>query len=512
MVEQLHLLPTYLTAHLQLVLFAVLLGSAISIPVGILLSRRSRLEQPLLFLANTIQTIPALALLALMVPVLAALRLPSIGYLPAFIALVLYSVLPILRNTVSGLANVNPAVIEAARAVGMKPKQQLLRVELPLATPVIVAGIRTATAWTVGMATLSTPVGGLSLGNYIFSGLQTRNYDAVSVGCVAAAALALVLDAILGLLARGLAQRRRSLVLAAGVCFLALYGYAGVSLAANVSLQSRRPIVIGAKNFTEQYILSEILAQRITQASGRAVEVRASLGSTVAFDALSAGQIDAYIDYSGTLWSTILKRGGASPGRHQVLAEVGQVLQQTYGIRLIARLGFENAYALAMRRGQAQRLGIKCVSDLVAHAGRLSIGTDYEFLERPEWKAIARVYGLGFAQQRPMDPSLMYEAVKQGAVDVISAFTTDARILAFDLVLLEDDRNAIPPYDAVVLAGPRFWRAEPTSARAVELLEGSIDDATMREMNRAVDEKHEPPPRVASAFLKRIAGRLPRAK
>ena len=350
MIDELRLLPSYLTAHLQLVLFAILIGTALSIPLGILLSRRARFEQPVLFVANTIQTIPTLALLALMVPLLALLHLPSIGYLPAFLALVLYSILPILRNTVSGLNNVDAAVVDAARAVGMTPREQLVRIELPLALPVIVAGIRTAMAWTVGMATLSTPVGGLSLGNYIFSGLQTRNFDAVFVGCIAAAFLALVLDALLGLLARGLHLRRRGLIGAAGVGFVLLYACAGANLASKLLPKSQRPLVIGAKNFTEQYVLSEILAQRIRDKGGRIVEIRQSLGSTVAFDALKSGQIDAYVDYSGTLWATILKQEGHCTERARVVAEVGRFLREHYGIRLIATLGFENAYALAMRR------------------------------------------------------------------------------------------------------------------------------------------------------------------
>jgi osmoprotectant transport system permease protein len=507
--DALRYLPSYLTAHLQLVLFAILIGTIASIPLGILLSRRARFGQPVLFVVNTIQTIPALALLALMVPVLAAMHLPSIGYLPAFIALALYSVLPILRNTVSGLANVDPAMVEAARAVGMTTREQLLRVELPLATPVIVAGVRTAMAWTVGMATLSTPVGGLSLGNYIFSGLQTRNYGAVLVGCLAAAGLALLLDALLGLLARGLARRRRGLVVTVLLCLLALYAYAGASLGVTLFENSVRPIVIGAKNFTEQYILSEMLAERIRRASGRRVLVRPSLGSTVAFDALRDGQIDAYVDYSGTLWTTILKNTGTSPSRDQLLAETRRFLRDQHGIRLVATLGFENAYALAMRRSQAQKLGITRISELAAYAERLSLGTDYEFLLRPEWKAIERVYGLRFAAERSMDPSLMYEAIEQGGVEVISAFTTDARIVGFDLVLLDDDRSAIPPYDAVILVGRRLWQSDPGSTHALESLDGRIDAQAMRNMNLLVDSKHQAPETVARDFLQSLTKASP---
>src|SRR5262245_30579199 len=206
--EQLALLPGYLAAHLGLTLVALALGVAVSVPLGVLVTRFRRFEGPVLGTASVIQTIPSLALLAFMVPALAALGARSIGYLPALIGLCVYSILPILRNTVAGLSAVDPALIEAARGVGMSPGEQLRRVELPLAMPVIVAGIRTSAVWTVGTATLSTPVGAPSLGNYIFSGLQTRNSMAVLVGCAASAALALLLDGLVRTVEIGIRQRR----------------------------------------------------------------------------------------------------------------------------------------------------------------------------------------------------------------------------------------------------------------------------------------------------------------
>ena len=265
---------------------------------------------------HVIQTIPSLALLAIMVPALAALGFPSIGFLPAFIGLTLYSVLPILRNTVTGLAGVDPALIEAAQGVGMTPAQCLRRVELPLALPVILAGIRTSAVWTVGMATLSTPVGAPSLGNYIFSGLQTRNLAAVLVGCVAAAVLALCLDGLVRALGAAIASGN-----GVGRCRPAWSAcsavYTGHLRRSGLRARDGGRVVVGAKTFTEQYILSEILAGQIRNATGAATEIVASLGSTVVFDALRAGEIDVYVDYSGTIWATIMRRErrGRPPAR-----------------------------------------------------------------------------------------------------------------------------------------------------------------------------------------------------
>ncbi len=264
--EQLAALPRLLFAHLELSLSALLAGIAISVPLGVLASRSRWLERAVMSVAAALQTMPSLALLALMVPLLGVLGLPNIGFLPAFLALILYSVFPILRNTLVGLATIEPAMLEAARAVGMSPSQQLLRVELPLALPVIVTGIRTATVWTVGAATLATPVGADSLGNYIFTGLQTRNLDAILVGCVSSAALALTLDALGRLILTGVQARRRGLwLLGLGVCS-ALYLGTAAAAASKRSGQNGDAVTVGAKTFAEQYILSEALAQYIQQA------------------------------------------------------------------------------------------------------------------------------------------------------------------------------------------------------------------------------------------------------
>ena len=504
MSEQLALLPGYLNAHLQLALSALLLGVLISVPLGVLAARVRWLEQPVLGVASVIQTIPSLALLAIMVPLLAAADLQSIGFLPAFIGLVLYSALPILRNTVSGLGTVDPALIEAARGVGMTPRQQLTRVEFPLAMPVIIAGIRTATVWTVGIATLSTPVGATSLGNYIFSGLQTRNLSAVLVGCVAAACLALVLDGLIRLVAVGLERRRRGILVAALGTLALLYLYTGGTAARELLQHKQERIVVGAKTFTEQYILSEIIAGQIAHETAIRTEVAQSLGSTVAFDALRSGDIDVYVDYSGTIWATLMHRDTTPDNRSDIFSLVSRFLRQRHGVSVVGALGFENACALAMGRKQAEKLGIRKISDLARHAPALSIGGDYEFFGRAEWRSLRTRYGLEFAAQRSMDSSLMYQAVEHGNVDVISAFSTDGRIAALDLVVIDDDRGAIPPYDALILANARLERRFPEVIDALRKLVNNIDGDTMRRLNLAVDGIGESPKTVAKGFLERL--------
>lgn len=507
MSELLALLPSYLTAHLQLTLLALLLSAGVSVPLGIASTRVPWIEQPALAVAGIIQTVPSLALLAAMVPVLAALGMQSIGFLPAIVGLTLYGVLPVLRNTVTGIAGVDPALKEAARGVGMTGRQQLLLVELPLAMPVIVAGIRTATVWVVGIATLSTPVGATSLGNYIFSGLQTRNYMAILLGCVAAAGLALLLDGLVRAVEVGLARRRRGQTAAALGAVCLLYAYAGITLAAPWFDGRERPIVVGAKTFTEQYVLSAAIAGWIERETGRPTSLVQSLGSLVAFEALDAGGIDVYVDYTGTLWANEMGRAEMRAGRAEMLAGVRDFLERGHGMTLAAILGFENTYALTVRAAEAERLGLRAISDLVDHAPRLAIGADVEFFARPEWPAVRDTYGLDFREQRAMDASLMYQAAATREVDVISAYTTDGRITAYDLRVLADDRGAIPPYDAIVLAGARLAREAPDVVRALARLDGAIDADRMRAMNLRVDEQGEDPATVAAAFVATLSAR-----
>jgi osmoprotectant transport system permease protein len=493
--EALAQLPVLATAHLQLSLAALALALAGSLPLGVAAAKRPRLAAAVLGASSVIQTIPSLALLAIMVPLLA-----TIGFLPAWIALTLYGTLPILRNTVAGLVGVDPALREAAQGVGMTPRQQLRRVELPLAAPVIVAGARTAAVWTVGTATLSTPVGAPSLGNLIFTGLQTRNTASVIVGCVAAAALALLLDQTIGALERGLGARGRLGRVLPSALLLALAAVAAGAFAWQRADAARAPIRIGAKPFTEQYVLAELLAGWIARETGRPSRALHGLGSTVLYDALHAGEIDVYVDYSGTLWAGLLAGAGAPPARAELLAELRHVLARE-GISVAAALGFENRYALALRADRARALGLTRISELGPRAAGLEIGGDYEFFERAEWRALVSAYGLGFRARRVMDPTLMYAALASGEVDVISAYSTDGRIAALDLVLLEDDRGVIPPYDALVLAGARLAARAPDVLAALGALEGAIDADAMRRLNLAVDQGGRPPAEVARAFL-----------
>ena len=499
-------LPDLLAAHVLLSAAALLLGLLISLPLAVAASRRPALARAALGLASLVQTIPALALLALFYPVLLALStlvgggIPALGFLPSLLALTLYAVLPILRNAVTGLTGIDPALIEAADGVGMTAGQKLRLVQAPLAAPVAMAGIRTAAVWTIGAATLSTTVGQPSLGDMIFAGLQTQNWALVLAGCLTAAALALAVDALLGVIERGIALRRFVRVWIAA----ALLALGVVAALAPLWPKGGETVVIGAKSFSEQYILARVIGHRLEKAGYR-VEYRDGLGSVVAFSAVAGGDIDIYVDYSGTVWTNGMKRTDVPP-RAAIVKGVADWAQRNHGVRLLGTLGFENSYAFAMRGDDAARRGIRSISDLVPVAPQLRLATDIEFLERPEWAAVKRAYGLSFREAHPYQPTYMYRALTSGTADVIPAFSSDGRIAADKLTVLTDPKGAIPGYDAILLLAPKRARDERFIAAVTPLI-GHVPVEAMREANYMVDRDTDKlSPDAAARWLEKKIG------
>ncbi|MGV2496577.1 ABC transporter permease/substrate-binding protein [Pelagerythrobacter aerophilus] len=477
-----------LAAHVLLSASAIGLGIAVALPLAVWASRSPPVARIALGFASLVQTIPALALLALFFPILLSLRavfgedLPTLGFLPALLALALYALLPILRNAVTAREHMAPGVLEAADGVGMTSWQKLRLVEAPLAAPYVMAGIRTASVWTIGAATLSTTIGQASLGDPIFAGLQTQNWALVLAGCIASAGLALVADLLLGTIERGFAARRKLLVW--GGAAFALLGIAAAGYAQLDFGKRGDTVVIGAKSFSEQYILARLIGQRLRDA-GYAVEYRDGLGSAVVHDAVATGAIDISVDYTGTLWTNEMKREG-NPGREAIYRTIVAWERETNGIRVLGRLGFENAYALAIRENRARELGVRSLADLAPVAPRLTVGGDPEFFRRPEWFSVHEAYGLRFGRERTFTPTFMYNALRSGEADVIGAYTSDGRIAADRLVVLEDPKGAFPAYDALVLIAPD--RADdPKLVEALKPLVGAIPVEAMRDANLSVD-------------------------
>ena len=478
--------------HLVLVLAATMIAAAIGLPLGIAITRQERVARPLLALASLAQTVPSLALFGFLIP------LPFVGGIgarTAIVALVVYALLPILRNTYVGIRQVDPSVREAATGLGMTDAQLLFRVELPLALPVILAGLRVAAVTSMGTATIAAAIGAGGLGTYVFRGIATLDARLILAGAVPAALLALLLDGVLGRVERSPRPLRAAARVVGGTLLVLGLALAGQS-------RSKGPLlVVGSKNFTEQEVLGEVVAG-LLESRGFSVERRLNLGgTTLCHEALRTGQVDLYVEYTGTALTEVLKLPSRSDSA-AVLEEV-RAAYAGLGITVAEPLGFNNSFALVMRRREAEARGTRRISDLARQALTIRVGLSGEFLERKDgMRGLNAAYGFAFTlPPREMDLGLLYHALTEGQVDLAVGSATDGLIAAHDLVVLEDDRGYFPPYDAVPLVRTASLLAHPDLASALHALAGRIDAPTMRRLNQAVDGEHREPRAVAKEFL-----------
>jgi len=517
LIERLPELWQRLGEHVFLTGIATLTGVVIGVPLGMLAYYRPGLRGVLLAVAGILQTIPSLAMLVLLLALF-----NQIGVLPAIIALIMYALLPVLRNTLAGLQGVGAELIEAARGCGMTEWQMMRRVQLPLAMPVIMAGIRTAAVVGVGIATLSAFIGAGGLGEFINRGLALSNTRLIYLGAVPAALLALLVDYLLGGLEKLLDPKRSrkmnprarlalksSLVavpvlIAAVIVMNAVSSLTGGEDGESGSNGSAGIVRIAAKNFTEQRILGELMAQMIEAHTGLAVERRFSLGGTIiCHNALRRGEVDLYAEYTGTALTAILNRP-VKTDPDEVLDIVRKKYKEKFDVVWLEPFGFNNAFAITVRREDAGTHGWKTLSDLKPMAGDLTAGFSAEFLERPDgYPGLKKRYGFEFGQVQDLDPSLLYKAIARGAVDAIAAFSTDGRIPAFNLVTLKDDKNLFPPYHAAPIVRRDALKKYPDLRKALAPLGGIIDNDTMMKLNYQVDEKNHPVQDVAREFLRR---------
>ena len=488
--------------HIVLVFVAILIAVLIGVPVGILLTRYRALRGPVLGVANVMQTIPSLALFGFLIP------LPFIGGIgtrTALVALVLYSLLPIIRNTVTGILNVDPNVREAAVAMGMTSSQVLRQVELPLAMGVIVTGIRVATVIAVGVTTIAAAVGAGGLGVYIFRGLRQYDNNLLLAGAVSAALLALAADFLLGLVEKQFspdAKRsaaRASVVrkLAIAVAVVIVVGGFGFWLARS----KPSGVAIGSKDFTESALLAEIVAQML-EARGVSVERRFELGGNLPHEALVAGTLDLYPEYTGTSFTAILHHAPITDPR-TVYEQVKQEYADKFKIAVSQPLGFENTFAILVRGDEARRLNLKTISDAVPQSPRWRAGFGQDFMSRADgYPGFSKTYGLKFSEVREMDLSLTYIALSSRQVDLIAANSTEGRIATLDLFQLADDRHYFPPYEAVYLVRQDSLTRVPALPEVLAKLANALSTDEMRRLNYEIDGEKRDPKEVVKEWLK----------
>jgi len=493
-------LATLLAQHVLLVTLSTAAAAIVGVPLGIFAARRPRVAAPIVAVTNIVQTVPSLAMFGFLLPVP---LVGGIGARAAIVVLILYGLLPIVRTTIAGITGIDASIREAGIAMGMTSRELLRQVELPLALPSIAAGVRVAAVVAVGSATIAAAIGAGGLGEYIYRGLSMVDSIVILAGAVPAALLAIVVDAVLLWAERRLTRRRRGR--SAGA--LAVAACAAIVLVSSAAMagRTRGAIIVGSKNFTEQVILGEIVAQTIERQAGLPVLRRLNLGGTLICDrALLTGDLDVYVEYTGTALTAVFHRPVATDS-----ATVYNSVRELYAARgqtLLGALGFNNTFAILVRGADARRLGLKTIEDGARQAPHWQAGFGYEFLERPDgFPGLARAYDLRFAAApRVMDLTLSYRALATGQVDLIAGDATAGLIGALDLVQLEDNRRFFPPYDAAPVARAQTLLRYPAVRRALEGLAGRISADDMRRLNYAADAEHRDVPALVSAFLKGV--------
>jgi osmoprotectant transport system substrate-binding protein/osmoprotectant transport system permease protein len=491
--------------HVKLVLIAIVVAVAIGVPTGILLTRHRTLRGPVLAVANVMQTIPSLALFGFLIPIP---FIGGIGSRTALVALVVYSLLPIIRNTITGILGVEPSVREAAVAMGMTDSQVLRQVELPLAMGVIVTGIRVATVIAVGVTTIAAAVGAGGLGVYIFRGLRQYDNNLLLAGALSSALLALIADFGLGLLQRRFnasAQRKavsgtRGKVLLA-VAVVVVLVIAGVAiLRGSGSRDNADRVVVGSKDFTESALLAEIVAQML-EARGVSVERRFELGGNLPHDALVSGTLDLYPEYTGTSYTAILRHPPISDPR-AVYEQTKQEYAAKFNVEVSAPLGFENTFAILIRSTDARRLNLKTISDAAPQTRTWRAGFGQDFMSRADgYPGFSKTYGLKFAEVREMDLSLTYIALSSNQVDLIAGNSTEGRIATLDLFQLADDKHYFPPYEAVYLVRQDTLQRVPALREVLAKLANAISTEDMRRLNYEIDGNRRDPKEVVREWI-----------
>lgn len=498
--------------HINLTLTSVLIAILIGVPIGILISHFKKINRCVMGIANTIQAIPSMALLGFLIPFL------GIGIMPSIFMVVLYSLLPIIKNTYTSIEGINPQMIEAAEGIGLTKLQVLFKIQIPMALPVIMAGVRISAVTAVGLMTIAAFVGAGGLGYLVFSGIRTANSYQILAGAIPACFLALFIDWTASLIERivvpkgiskgdteekTISQFEKLLFI---LCIIAIFFSGGKTLFEKFSTLKTKSITIASKDFTEQIILGNMVSELIENKTDIKVNKKFSLGGTqVIFSAINSGEVDMYLDYTGTILMDILKHDPISENiaSDDVYQLTKKEIEEKYKLYVGDEYNFNNTFALALRKDTAERYNLKTISDLEKVSSQLVLSPTFEFTNRDDgYIGLLKNYkSLKFKDIVSMDGALRYQALDSKKSDVINAFSTDGLIATYDLVLLEDNKKFFPPYHAVPLIRKEIIEKYPELKDIVNSLSELLTNELMRELNNEVDAEKKDPQEVAHEFL-----------
>ena len=482
---------TALGQHLQLSLLTLLLAIFLAVPLAIYLSSRKRASNWVLQLAGIFQTIPSMALLGLFIPIM------GIGTLPALTALVIYAIFPILQNTITGLQGIDPSLEEAGIAFGMTKWERLKKFEIPLAMPVIMSGIRTAAVMIIGTATLAALIGAGGLGSFILLGIDRNNASLILIGALSSAFLAIAFNLLLKWMEKA---KLRTIFAAFAVMILGLGASYTPSL---LPKPEKENLVIAGKLGPEPEILANMYKILIEENTDMTVTVKPNFGKTTfLYEALKKGDIAIYPEFTGTVTESLLKQAPqVSHDPEAVYQAARDGIKKQDDLVLLKPMAYQNTYAVAVPKKIAQEYGLKTISDLKKVEGQLKAGFTLEFNDREDGnKGLQKVYGLDL-QVSTMEPALRYQAIQSGDIQITDAYSTDAELARYDLVVLKDDKQLFPPYQGAPLMKAELLEKHPELEAVLNKLAGKITADQMSQLNYQVGVEGKSANQVARDFL-----------
>lgn len=487
-----------LLEHLEISLVSILIAILFGGLVGILISEFQKTAKPTLGVINFLYTIPSISMLGFLIP------FSGVGNATAIIALTVYALLPMVRNTHTGITNVEPSILEAAKGMGSTKTQILFKIKLPLAMPVIMSGIRNMVTMTIALAGIASFIGAGGLGIAIYRGITTNNAAMTMVGSLLIALLALVMDFVLGFIEKRMtkhsAKAKKTNKIMAIIAALLCLSIAGSVF---INTQQKDTIHIATKPMTEQYVLGEMLDILIEQDTDLNVELTQGVGGGTSNiqPAMESGEFDLYPEYTGTGWNMVLKHDGLYT--EDLFGELENEYSEQFNMNWVGMYGFNNTYGLVVRREIAEKYNLKTYSDLKSVAGNLTFGAEYDFFEREDgYDALCETYGLNFGKTMDLDIGLKYQAINQKKIDVMVIFTTDGQLAASDVIVLEDDKNFYPSYICWNVIRAEVLEKYPELEAVFEKLNRLITDSDMAQMNYSVETENKEPRDVAEDFLR----------
>lgn len=482
--------------HILISLLAISIASVLGIILGIIISEYRKFSGLILGTVNILYTIPSIALLGFFITI------TGVGNTTALIALIIYALLPIIRSTYTGIITINPLIIEASEGMGSTKLQQLFKVKIPLALPVLMSGIRNMVTMTIALAGIASFVGAGGLGVAIYRGITTNNSAMTFLGSLLIAILALVFDFILGLIEKRLTNHKRvkykinPKLIILGL-FIVIFGV-------YFSLNSKKDktINIATKPMTEGYILGQMLTELIEQDTDLKVNITNGVGGGTSniHPAIVKGEFDLYPEYTGTSWEAVLKKEASYD--ESKFDELQKEYKEKYNLEYVNLYGFNNTYGLAVNKDIAKKYNLKTYSDLAKVSNNLIFGAEYDFFEREDgYKELQKVYNMNFKKQIDMDIGLKYQAMKDKKIDVMVIFTTDGQLAISDVVVLEDDKKMYPSYRAGTVIRSEILSEYPELKPVLEKLNNILDDKTMADLNYQVESEGKKPEDVAREYL-----------